>query len=155
MAFYQLRKEQIVNANIDEIWDFISAPENLQKITPAYMKFQITRKGLTDKMHPGMIVTYKVSPIPKIRTTWVTEITQVEDKKFFVDEQRMGPYKMWHHQHHLIPVENGVKMVDIVSYIPPFGFLGAIANRLFIAEQLERIFAHRKKVMEEIYPNKK
>lgn len=154
MAFYQLRKEQFVQASIDELWDFISAPENLQKITPEYMKFQITRKGISDKMHEGMIVTYKVSPIPNIRTTWVTEITHIVEKRFFVDEQRMGPYKMWHHQHHLIPVENGVKMVDIVSYIPPFGFLGAIANSLFIKKQLEGIFEHRRKKMEEYYPSK-
>lgn len=96
-----------------------------------------------------MIITYFVRPLFGIKMRWVTEITQVNDKEYFVDEQRLGPYTMWHHQHRLIQTEDGVLMEDTVSYIPPFGFLGAIANSLIIRSKLEEIFAFRTKVLEE------
>ncbi|MCX7546939.1 SRPBCC family protein [Xanthomarina sp. F1114] len=143
MAFYQLIKEQKINCTIDALWDFISSPSNLKVITPEYMGFDITSENLPDKMYPGMIISYKVSPILGIKTTWVTEITHIEDKRFFVDEQRVGPYTLWHHQHIIEPIENGVLMRDIVSYQPPFGFLGAIANHLIIKSKLKEIFDYR------------
>ncbi|MBT8229532.1 MAG: SRPBCC family protein, partial [Bacteroidia bacterium] len=92
MAFYQLNEKQFVPATIDEVWDFISSPANLKEITPDYMGFDITSKDLPEKMYPGMIISYKVSPLLGIKMTWVTEITQVRDKEFFIDEQRVGPY---------------------------------------------------------------
>ena len=122
MAFYQFYKKQKVNATIDEIWNFISSPENLKEITPDHMGFDITSKNLPKKMYAGMIISYKVSPLFGIKTNWVTEITQVRDKEYFVDEQRVGPYSIWHHQHHIEAIENGVLMTDIVSYKPPLGF---------------------------------
>lgn len=143
MAFYQLISEQIIPSTIDEVWNFISSPGNLKEITPRYMNFEITSKNLPEKMYEGMIISYKVSPLPALRMTWVTEITYVEEKKYFVDEQRIGPYKMWHHQHKIEAVSGGVKMTDIVSYQPPFGFLGSIANFLFIKRQLKKIFDFR------------
>jgi ligand-binding SRPBCC domain-containing protein len=94
-------------------------------------------------MYPGMIISYRVSPLMGIKTTWVTEITQVKDKHFFVDEQRVGPYSIWHHQHILEPIENGVLMKDIISYVPPFGFLGAIVNGIIIKKKLNEIFEYR------------
>jgi len=149
MAFYQFIQEQKIPATIDEIWDFISSPANLKVITPDYMGFEITSKGTTEKMYPGMIISYMVSPLFGIKTPWVTEITHVMDKSYFVDEQRMGPYNMWHHQHFIEPIENGVLMKDIVSYIPPFGFIGRIANSLIIKNKLEEIFAYRTKAVVE------
>jgi len=151
MAFYQLHTEQKLQADLEQVWDFISSPANLKKITPEYMGFDITSKDLPDKMYPGMIISYKVSPVLGIKTTWVTEITQVEDKKFFVDEQRVGPYTIWHHQHHLELTDDGVLMKDIVSYQPPFGILGRIANTLFIKAKLKEIFEHRRKAMDQIF----
>tara|TARA_R110002050_G_scaffold299089_1_gene463774 strand:+ start:1047 stop:1520 length:474 start_codon:yes stop_codon:yes gene_type:complete len=147
MAFYQLIKKQKVNATIDEVWDFISSPANLKEITPDYMGFDITSKELQEKMYPGMIITYAVTPVLGIKTDWMTEITQVRDKQFFVDEQRIGPYSLWHHQHHIEPIENGVLMTDIVTYSPPFGFLGAIANTLMIKGKLKEIFDYRFKAV--------
>lgn len=152
MAFYQLRSEMQMNASIEEIWDFISSPKNLSKITPDYMGFDITSENLPEKMYPGMIISYKVSPLLGIKTTWVTEITHVEDLKYFVDEQRVGPYKMWHHEHILEANDNGCKMTDIVSYAPPFGLLGRIAKTLVIGKKLNEIFDYRRKVLMEIYP---
>lgn len=151
MGFYQLHKTQKVPATIEQVWDFISSPANLKKITPEYMGFNITSKLLSEKMYPGMIISYKVSPVLGIKMTWVTEITQVKEKEYFVDEQRIGPYTMWHHEHKIEPIEGGVLMTDIVSYKPPFGFLGSIANSILIKKQLEEIFAYRTVAMEKMF----
>jgi len=148
MAFYQFTQEQKIPATIDDVWNFISSPANLKEITPDYMGFQITSVGTAEKMYPGMIISYLVSPLFGIKTPWVTEITHVSDKKYFVDEQRMGPYKMWHHQHFIEPCAEGVIMKDIVSYIPPLGFLGQIANTIIIKNKLKEIFAYRTKAVE-------
>ena len=149
MAFYQLLKEQKINCTIDEIWDFISSPSNLKVITPNYMGFDVTSENLPEKMYEGMIISYKVSPLLGIKTTWVTEITHIKDKSYFVDEQRVGPYALWHHQHIIEPLKKGVLMKDIVSYQPPFGFLGAIANNLIIKNKLKEIFDYRTSAVEQ------
>jgi ligand-binding SRPBCC domain-containing protein len=151
MGVYQLHIIQKIPATIDEIWDFISSPANLKKITPAYMGFNITSKLLSEKMYPGMIISYEVSPVLGIKMTWVTEITQVKEKEYFVDEQRVGPYSMWHHEHKIEPIEGGVLMSDIVSYKPPFGFLGSIANSVLIKKQLQEIFDFRTLAMERMF----
>ena len=147
MAFYQFKKQQEIKASAEEVWDFISSPRNLKHITPEYMGFDITSEGLPEKMYEGMIISYKVSPLFGIKTTWVTEITKVSHGSYFVDEQRIGPYKLWHHQHIIKPTATGVLMEDIVSYSPPMGILGRIANALIIRNKLEEIFAFRKKAI--------
>ncbi len=149
MAFYQLRTAQRIPASLDEVWDFISSPANLQKITPREMGFEITSGDLPDKMYEGMIISYRVRPLLGIPTTWVTEITHVRDRKYFVDEQRVGPYSLWHHEHHVEAIEGGVLMRDIVSYRPPLGFLGAMANTIIIKRKLREIFSYREKALEE------
>ncbi len=136
---------------MEEVWDFISSPKNLKEITPDYMGFDITSEGLPEKMYQGMIISYKVSPLLGIKTNWVTEITHVRDLEYFVDEQRIGPYKIWHHQHFIEPIENGVLMRDIVTYQPPFGILGAMMNGIVIRKKLEEIFDYRTKAVEEKY----
>jgi ligand-binding SRPBCC domain-containing protein len=151
MGFYQLYKTQKVPATIEQVWDFISSPANLKKITPEYMGFNITSKMLSEKMYPGMIISYKVSPVLGIKMTWVTEITQVKEKEYFVDEQRVGPYSMWHHEHKIEPIEGGVLMTDIVSYKPPFGILGSIANYILIKKQLQEIFDYRTVAVEKMF----
>jgi ligand-binding SRPBCC domain-containing protein len=151
MGFYQLHKTQRIPANLDEVWDFISSPANLKKITPGYMGFDITSKLLIPKMYPGMIISYKVSPILGIKMTWVTEITHIKDKEYFVDEQRVGPYAIWHHEHKIESIEGGVLMTDIVSYKPPLFFFGSIANSVLIKKQLQKIFDYRKKAIEKMF----
>lgn len=152
MAFYQKKSTQKVNATMEEIWDFISSPKNLKEITPPYMGFDYSSDGLPDKMYQGMIISYKVSPVAGIKTDWVTEITHVDNMRYFVDEQRIGPYSMWHHQHWIEPLSTGgVLMSDIVTYQPPFGFLGAIANKIMIRKKLDEIFAYRTKAIEKKY----
>lgn len=142
-AIYQFRTTQKIPASLDKVWEFISSPRNLKKITPEHMGFQITNEPIAEKMYAGMIIAYKVSPILGIPMDWVTEITQVQDKEYFVDEQRVGPYAIWHHQHRLTPIEGGVLMEDIISYKPPFGILGTIANNILIKGQLKTIFDFR------------
>ncbi|MBU2020033.1 MAG: SRPBCC family protein [Bacteroidetes bacterium] len=151
-GYYQYTTEQWLKGSLDEVWDFMSSPKNLKKITPPHMGFEITTDDkVLDKMYQGMIVGYKVSPILGLKMNWLTEITHVVDKKFFVDEQRVGPYKIWHHEHHLEESDSGVMMKDIITYVPPFGFLGRIANEMFIKKQIDQIFSHRFKVLEKIF----
>lgn len=143
MAFYQFTQTQKIPASVDAVWDFVSNPGNLKEITPDYMGFVVTSNSNSNTMYAGMIITYIVKPVLGIPMKWMTEISQVKDKEYFVDEQRMGPYKLWHHQHKISPIDGGVLMTDIVTYIPPFGFIGAIANALFIKKQLQQIFNYR------------
>lgn len=125
---------------------------NLKEITPKNMGFDIRTPDLPSKIYEGMIISYTVRPLLGISTNWVTEITHVRDKYYFVDEQRIGPYKMWHHQHIILPKENGVLMKDIVSYEPPFAFLGSIANSIMIKNKLNDIFDYRTQVLNKIFP---
>jgi ligand-binding SRPBCC domain-containing protein len=140
---YQLRFEQKIPTNIENVWNFISDPRNLKKITPSYMGFQITNEPIAEKMYAGMIIAYKVTPLLSIPMQWVTEITHVQEMEYFVDEQRIGPYTLWHHQHRISEIEGGTLMQDIVSYKPPFGPLGIMANSLIIESQLKSIFEYR------------
>ncbi len=148
---YQLIKSQNIPATIQEVWDFISSPKNLSKITPPHLDFTITNEPVANKMYAGQIISYKVKPLLGIPLTWVTEITHVKELEYFIDEQRVGPYSIWHHQHMLAEIEGGVAMQDIVSYLPPFGILGSIANALIIKKQLEEIFAYRTKAVDDIF----
>ena len=145
---YSLKTVQHIPVSLDKAWDFFSNPANLQTITPQKMGFKIISKHQGDKMYPGQIIEYTVSPVLNIPLYWMTEITHVEDKKYFVDEQRFGPYDLWHHQHHFKGTATGVEMTDIVHYKLPFWFLGDIAHGLFVKKQLEDIFEYRfKKVV--------
>ena len=148
---HQIRQEQFINAKIEDVWDFVTSPSNLKKITPEYMNFVIKSKNPNEKIYPGMIICYKVSPILKIPTTWVTEITHVKKNEFFVDEQRIGPYKIWHHEHLFREEKNGVMMIDIISYKLPFGLIGRLINYLFIKKKLNNIFNYRYEKMNELF----
>ncbi len=151
MATFSLKTVQLIPVDIDTAWEFFSNPANLQAITPKNLGFKILSKHHGDKMYPGQIIEYKVSPVLGIPMYWMTEITHVKDKQFFVDEQRFGPYQLWHHQHHFKIVEGGVEMTDIVHYRNPLGFLGNIANTLFVKAQLTKIFEFRFKVVEDLF----
>lgn len=143
---YQLYQEQLLKVPKEELWAFISRPENLNEITPAELDFTITSQ-VPPKMYSGLIIQYQVK-LPWLGTQdWVTEIKHIVEGRQFVDEQRIGPYKFWYHYHALQETGNGVKMIDQVSYQPPYGLLGKVANALFISRQLDSIFSFRKKVM--------
>jgi ligand-binding SRPBCC domain-containing protein len=150
MGFYQFKRKQKIDQPIEVVWDFISNPKNLKLITPDYMGFDITSKDIAKTMYPGMIISYKVSPLLGIKLNWVTEITHLTENKYFVDEQRVGPYKIWHHQHILEPSNDGTIMTDIVSYKPPLGIIGSLTNSM-IKNKLTEIFDYRNKVLSDIF----
>lgn len=143
MAAYRLEATQAINSTLSEVWSFISSPRNLKHITPEYMGFDIQTANLPDNMYEGMMIEYYVRPLLGIKMYWLTEITHVREFEYFVDEQRKGPYTLWHHEHHIKETTEGVLMTDIVHYIPPLGFLGRLANELIIRKQLKEIFSYR------------
>jgi len=148
---YSFKTVQHLPISLAAAWDFFSSPGNLKDITPANMGFTVISKHHGEKMYPGQIIEYKVKPVLGIPLYWMTEITHVEPQKYFVDEQRFGPYSMWHHQHHFKAVNDGVEMTDIVHYKLPFWFLGDIANSLFVGNQLKGIFDFRFKRVEQLF----
>ena len=152
MKLYRLHKTQKLPITLDEAWDFISSPVNLKFITPDYMGFNIL-SGADREMYPGQIIQYIVTPVLGIKTKWVTEITHVKDKKYFVDEQRFGPYALWHHKHFIKEIEGGVEMEDIIDYKLPLGWLGQLAHPIIVKPKLEEIFQYRQKKLIEIFGN--
>jgi ligand-binding SRPBCC domain-containing protein len=149
---YLLKTEQAIPISLNEAWDFFSSPLNLAKITPGEMNFVITSNYNADsKVYPGMIITYTITPILGIKMNWMTEITHVKEGEYFVDEQRFGPYALWHHQHHFKKFEGGVLMTDILNYAIPYGRIGRLANTVSIGKQIKKIFAYRQKAIEEIF----
>jgi len=148
-----LKTVQRLPIDLSTAWDFFSSPDNLKVITPAKMGFEVTSQYKEDKMYPGMIITYKIHPLLGIPLNWTTEITHVDHTKYFVDEQRFGPYKFWHHQHKFYEIPGGIEMIDILHYKVGFGFLGNIINSLVVKKQLDYIFGYRYKKLEEIFGN--
>lgn len=154
MAKHILRSTQVINAGIDELWDFFSSPLNLANITPPYMNFKITSEYDVQKgLYEGQIITYKVAPLLKIPLSWTTEITKVEKHRRFIDKQKKGPYKLWHHEHIFEEKGANVVMHDIVTYELPFYIAGEVAHTLFVRTQLKEIFAYRKKKIDELFNN--
>jgi ligand-binding SRPBCC domain-containing protein len=147
---YRLKTVQNLPISIEKAWDFLSDPGNLKTITPDYMGFKIL-EGAEEKMYAGQIIKYIVTPVLGLPLRWVTEITQVEDQKYFVDEQRFGPYSLWHHKHFIKAIPGGVEMIDIVDYKLPLGMLGRIAHPLFVKRQLNQIFNYRYNKLVELF----
>lgn len=155
MKTYPLKFETLLPTTIDNAWDFFTSPLNLAKITPPEMNFIVTSDFKpTDKVYAGMIITYKVSPLFGIKLNWMTEITQVKENQYFIDEQRFGPFALWHHQHHFKEVKGGVLMTDILNYAIPYRFIGRIANSLVVAKQVNEIFTYRERVIGRIFGSK-
>jgi ligand-binding SRPBCC domain-containing protein len=148
---YSLKTVQNIPVSLDKAWDFFSNPANLKEITPDHLGFKIVSQHHGDKMYAGQIIEYTVCPLLNIPMYWMTEISHVADKQFFVDEQRFGPYSLWHHQHHFKAIDGGVEMTDIVHYKLPLWFLGNIAHSLFVRSQLEHIFQYRTQQVEALF----
>lgn len=154
MAVHKLYHQQVLHADIDTVWRFFSGAGNLQRITPGHMNFRVTSGELPEEIYPGMIITYKVSPLFRIPLFWMTEITHVVPGKLFVDEQKRGPFRMWHHQHHFEASGNEVLMTDIVHYQLPLGFLGEIVHAVMVKKQLQDIFKFREQQVDQLFPLK-
>ena len=154
MSIHRFDCSQFLPITLEKAWDFFSSPENLQLITPPRMNFKITSENLEKRTYAGQIISYRVSPLPGFRTTWVTEITHVQEPDFFVDEQRKGPYRLWHHQHHFKKADGGVMMTDIVHFEVPLGLIGDALARILVKREINKIFEYRKKRLEELFPVK-
>lgn len=150
MKIYRLHTTQKLPISIDKAWDFFSDPKNLKIITPDYMGFN-TLSGDDRKMFPGQIIQYIVKPVMGIPMKWVTEITHVQDKYYFVDEQRFGPYSLWHHKHFFKEIEGGIEMEDIVDYKLPFGILGQLLHPFLVKPKLQQIFDYRSEKLKSLF----
>jgi ligand-binding SRPBCC domain-containing protein len=151
MAVHSFRKVQCIPASLERVWDFFSDPGNLPAITPPYMRFTILSPGSGGGIYAGQLLEYRLRPLPWLLVYWMTEIIQVNQGVYFVDEQRRGPYRLWHHQHHFRNIAGGIEMTDIVHYEVPLGFMGSWANALFVRKQLEGLFQYRRQRVEEIF----
>ena len=147
-GIYTLTSEQILPLSLEKAWEFFTLPTNLDKITPKEMEFRITNNP-PNKTYKGQIITYKIGILPGISSNWITEITHLEDQQFFVDEQRFGPYAMWHHEHHFKEIsENKVLMTDIVNFKMPFGILGDFFAGKLVKNKVKFIFESRYTILE-------
>ncbi len=150
MKIYTLHAKQNLPITVAQAWDFLSDPKNLKTITPDYMGFYIL-SGADRPMYPGQIIQYIVTPMLGIKTKWVTEITHVQDQSYFVDEQRFGPYALWHHKHFIKEIPGGVEMEDIIDYKVPMGILGQLVHPILVKPKLEAIFSYRKEKLVELF----
>lgn len=142
MKLYKLERRQIVNASLADVWRFFSDPHNLAKLTPPELNLVVSA-DTPHEVHPGMIITYRIHTVAGIPASWVTEITHVMNHHLFVDEQRFGPYRFWHHQHHFHETEAGTEVRDLVHYSLPLGPLGMVVHAFVIKARLKEIFDYR------------
>ena len=150
MKLFCLEQSQVLPISLDDAWAFFSDPRNLAKITPPELNL-VPSSAVPNSMYAGMVITYKVKIAPLIYTTWVTEITQVDAPNFFVDEQRFGPYKFWHHQHRFSECDGGVLAEDVIHYGLYGGPLASVINALMVKRQLHGIFEYRKQVLNTLF----
>jgi ligand-binding SRPBCC domain-containing protein len=153
MKMKHLQFEQFLPISLEEAWDFFSTPKNLNRITPGDVHFKLLNE-LPDKIYPGMIITYDISPFLNIHFNWVTEITTVKHQEYFVDEQRKGPYRTWHHEHHFKETTGGVLMTDKLYYDIGKSVFGWLAGKLFVDKKVKAIFEYRRKQLEELFKKK-
>ncbi|MCB0670536.1 MAG: SRPBCC family protein [Saprospiraceae bacterium] len=136
---------------LEEAWQFFSRPENLGQITPPEMNFKVLSDLLSVPMYAGMVIRYRLTPLLGIPASWVTEITQVNEPFYFVDEQRFGPYRYWHHEHHFEIKDDGILMTDLLHYVVPFGFIGKWIDKWLISKKIDQIFAYRKNILAKMF----
>lgn len=147
---HRLVQEQFLPITLEEAWDFFATPKNLNEVTPEGLDFVIT-SDVPEKMYEGLIITYKIKPMFNIPVSWMTEITHIREMEYFVDEQRKGPYHIWHHEHHFKAVDGGVLMTDILYYDVGKWIFGWIAGHLFVHAKVREIFEFRKKALDDYF----
>ena len=150
MKLYRLQRIQHLPISRNEAWQFFSQPLNLPEITPAWLGFRLN-SAIPERMFAGMVISYRIKPLFGIPATWISEITHVHEPEYFVDEQRFGPYRFWHHRHIFKPAENGTRIFDIVHYAIGFGILGQWVQRLMVAPRLDNIFNYRCERLKHIF----
>ncbi len=148
-----IHREQLLDCSLEEAWKFFATPRNLDQMTPESIGFKITHLD-ADEMHQGQMIAYKIKVAPFIWLSWLTEITFIDDRKSFIDDQRSGPYKVWHHTHRFEEKDGKTLMIDDVTYVMPFGIFGKLANILYVKRQVKQIFDERQKLSAEIFNNR-
>jgi ligand-binding SRPBCC domain-containing protein len=146
----RLYRQQLVSASLDEVWAYFATPKNLDEMTPEDMKFEIVHSG-NEKMFQGQLIEYCVQFMPLMKSRWLTEIAHVQEGAYFVDEQRIGPYRFWYHEHRFEAVEGGTQITDQITYDLPFGILGDIVHALWVRGRLKGIFDFRHKKVKELF----
>ena len=149
---FRLHREQFVPGEPGAIWEFFATPRNLDRLTSPHLRFRIVG-DVAPRMYAGQLIEYRVGIVPGLWTRWLTEITHVREGEFFVDEQRAGPYRLWHHQHHFAPAPGGVRMTDLVTYDPGWGPLGTLGHAVWIRRKLDGIFDHRARQTAVLFPD--
>ena len=142
MKLYRLERQTLLATDLTSAWRFFSDPRNLAAITPPWLDFRI-HSAVPERMYAGMLVEYRVHPLAGIPLRWITEITQVREPHFFIDEQRFGPYRFWHHQHRFEACAGGTAMTDVVHYGLPGDPFSRPLQRWLVAPRLAAIFAYR------------
>ena len=148
---YKLKTVQNIPTTISRAWDFFSKPENLGLITPSSMKYSILEKSIAGDMYPGMIISYQLTPVFNISIKWATEITQIKEFKYFIDNQIKGPFTIWHHEHHFKEIENGIEMTDILFYDLPYGIFGKLLHKFIVKKKMDEIFHYREQKIKELF----
>lgn len=155
MKIYHLRQEQFLPISLGEAWSFFSNPRNLEAITPSNLNFKIRNVTLDMSIYEGQIIHYKIRILPFVWVSWVTEISKVKEREYFIDDQRLGPYAFWHHQHHFREVNGGVEMRDVVTYAIPFGWIGNLIHRVYVNARLRQIFDYRRNILDKKFEGEK
>jgi ligand-binding SRPBCC domain-containing protein len=147
---HSLHRRQRVAATLEAAWDFFASPSNLARLTPPWLKFELL-SPVPDRMHPGLLIDYRLRPVWGIPVKWTTEILEVEAPHRFLDAQSKGPYRMWRHEHWFREVPGGVEIEDRVDYALPWGALGEPAHVYMVRPRLGSIFEFRRRTVEEIF----
>ena len=147
----RLVTEQVLPISLAEAWDFFSTPKNLNDITPPHLQFEMM-SGHESEMHEGQILVYRIRLLAGFKRAWVTEIKSVEFQRQFVDEQRFGPYRFWHHRHTFEETAEGVRMTDIIHYDVGFGVIGALVDRAYVTPTVRMIFSYREQTLSKRFP---
>lgn len=142
MVLYRIERSQVLPISIDTAWQFFSSPGNLPLITPPWLNLKIIGP-VSAHMQAGMLIHYHVTPLFGLRMSWLSEITHVDAPRFFVDEQRLGPYRLWHHEHFFHRCDAGVQVDDIVTYALKYASMGTLVHAIWIQKRLQMIFDYR------------
>ena len=138
-----LHREQVLDAPVERAFEFFSRAENLEAITPPLLRFRITTPGPIE-MGVGTLIRYRLR-LHGIPVSWLTRIEEWDPPHGFVDRQVRGPYALWHHTHRFEPIgDDRTRMTDVVRYGHRLGPLGALAERLVVRRDLDRIFDYRR-----------
>jgi ligand-binding SRPBCC domain-containing protein len=146
MRVFTIERRQRLKVSREEAYRFISNPALMGGIIPADLGLQVLNH-IPDRVYEGLLLHYRLKPLFGVPVHWLGEITYCDEPSRFVDEQRLGPFAFWHHEHRLREIPGGVEMSDLIHYAVPFGPLGSVVNTLVLGPRLRRIFDYRESAL--------